>query len=179
MKNWKIALFVGILILSIIIIFSEIAQQDQEKFIGGVKTILNLFGNLAVNIAVVIAVFFSGILGAFIWYLVIQIIDFFVDEHIHFTRIQKMVFTGLVAILFGLGYTMLFRISLAEPDTWIRKIATTRYLGWQPWDGEFGYSPVAWSLYTIGTFIFGYAISPKIMAYLRDFHTLRLRNSTE
>jgi hypothetical protein len=179
MKNWKVFLLAGILILSIVIIFSVIAQQDQEKFIGGVKTILNLFGDLAVNIAVVIAVFFSGILGAFIWYLVFQIIDIIVDKHIHFTRIQKMVITVLVAILFGLGYTMLFRMSLAEPDTWIRKIATASYLGWKPWDGEFGYSPVVWSIYTILTFILGYIISPKIMEYLRGFHTLRLRNSTE
>jgi divalent metal cation (Fe/Co/Zn/Cd) transporter len=163
MKNWKVFLFAGILILSIIIVFSEIAQPDREKFIGGGEVILNLIGNLSVNIAIVIAVFFSGILVAFIWYLAFQIIDSIVDKHIHLTKIQKMVITFLVAILFSLMYTVLFRKSLAEPETWIQNIAKARYLDWQPWDGKFGYSPVLWSIYGFITFILGYMISPKIM----------------
>jgi hypothetical protein len=169
MKNWKVFLFAGILILSIVIVFSVIAQPDREKFIGGVEVILNLFGHLALNIAIVIAVFFSGILGAFIWYLVFQIIDFIVDKHIHLTNIQKTVLTFLVAILFGLVYTVLFRISLAQPDTWIQRIATARYLGWQPWDREFTLSPVLWSIYGFFTFILGFMISPKIMQILQVF----------
>jgi hypothetical protein len=163
MKIWKIFLFIVFVIVLIIGVFSRIAQSDQELYIELVDKILDLLSYLVINFVVVFYVFFSGTLAGFIWYLFLQIIDSKVDVHINFTKTQMIFITFLVAILFALGYTWFFRKSLELPDTWIRTIATESYFGWQPWSGEFGRSPVLWSIYGFFTFFIGFFLSPTII----------------
>jgi hypothetical protein len=170
MKIWKVSLFVVVVIILIILFFPLIAQSDQEFYIELGDKILDLSLNLGKNFMVVFYVFFSGAFAGFIWYLILLFIDSEVDVHIDFTNTQTTIITVLVAILFGLVYTVLFRASLEIPDTWIRTIATTSYLGWQPWSGEFGRSPVLWSFYGLLTFLLGFYLSPTIL------NILRLRN---
>lgn len=171
MKIWKVSLFVVVVIILIILVFSLIAQSDQEFYIELFDKILDLVLNLGKNLMVVFYVFFSGAFAGFVWYLILLFIDSKVDVHIHFTNTQKTFITVLVAILFGLVYTVFFRISLEIPDTWIRTLATQSYSGWQPWSGEFGRSPVLWSFYGFLTFLLGFYLSPTFL------NPLRLRNS--
>ena len=154
-------------ILLIRLVFSLIAQSDQEFYIELVEKILNLLCNLAINFMVVFYVFYFGTLAGFVWYLILLFIDSKVDVHINFTNTQTMLITVLVAILFGLVYTVFFRTSLEIPDTWIRTIATNSYLDWQPWSGEFDRSPVLWSFYGFLTFLLGFYFSPLILNFLR------------
>jgi hypothetical protein len=165
MKIWKVSLFVVVVIILIILFFPLIAQSDQEFYIELGDKILDLSLNLGKNFMVVFYVFFSGAFAGFIWYLILLFIDSEVDVHIDFTNTQTTIITVLVAILFGLVYTVLFRASLEIPDTWIRKIARTSYLGWS---GEFDRSPVLWSFYGILTFLFGFYLSPTILNPLRN-----------
>jgi hypothetical protein len=167
MKIWKVSLFVVVVIILIILVFPLIAQSDQEIYIELVDKILDLVLDLGINFLVVFYVFFSGAFAGFIWYLIFLYIDSKVDIHIKFTNTQTTIITVLVAALFGLVYTVFFRTSLEIPDTWIRTIATKSYLGWQPWSGEFGRSPVLWSFYGLLTFLLGFYLSPAILISLR------------
>jgi hypothetical protein len=165
MKIWKVSLVVVVAIILIFLAFSLIAQSDQEFYIELVDKILDLVLNLGKNLIVVFYVFFSGAVAGFIWYLLLLFIDSKVDVHINFTNTQKTIITVLVAILFGLVYTVFFRTSLEIPDTWIRTIATNRYYDWQPWSGEFGRSPVLWSFYGLLTFLLGFYLSPTFLYF--------------
>jgi hypothetical protein len=180
MKIWKFSLLVGLAIPLVIFVFSRIVDQsDQELYIELVDNIRGFIVYLGINLLVVFNVFFSCAVAGFLFYHVIQFIDSMIDKHLDLTIIQRVLFATPFALLITFLYTQIFRISLAEQDTWIRSAATATYLGWQPWTGEFTISPVLWSFYGFFTFILGFLISPKIMQYLRAFHTLRLRNSTE
>jgi hypothetical protein len=167
MKIWKVSLLVVVVIISIIFVFSRIAPSDQEYYIELVDKILDVGLDLGTNLMVVFYVFFSGAFAGTFWYLILLGIDRKVDVHINFTNIQMTLLTVLVAILFGLVYTVLFRITLEIPDTWIRTIATQSYAGWQPWSGEFDRSPVLWSFYGGLTFLLGFYLSSTILNPLR------------
>jgi hypothetical protein len=178
MKNWKVAMFVVFAIPLIILVYLRIVDQsDREVYIGVVDNILNILFNLGINFLVVFNVFFFCAFAGFLFHHLVQIVDSMIDKHLDLTIIQKVLFATPGAFFFAFLYTKVFRISLSEPDTWILKILTASYLGWQPWSGEFTLSPVIWSFYGFLTFIIGFIISPKIMEYLRVFQTLRLRNS--
>jgi hypothetical protein len=181
MKIWKIALFVGLAIPLIILVFSRIVDQsDQELYIQMVYSIRDFIMYLGINLLVVFNVFFFCAVAGFLFYHLIQFIDSMIDKHLDLTIIQKVIFATPFAFLFAFLYTQIFRISLAEPDTWIRMVATRRYLGWQPWDGEFTLSPVRWSVYGFLTFIGGFIISPKIMQNIRAFlNYFRIHNLSE
>jgi hypothetical protein len=178
MKILKFALFGLFVILLIVFVFSRIAPSDQEFYIELVDKILDLLWYLVKNFMVVYYVFFSGAFAGFLWYLILQIIDSMIDRHLNFTSTQRTFITLLVAILFGLVYTVFFRLSLELPDTWIRTIATGSYLDWQPWSGEFGRSPVLWSIYGFITFLIGYYLSPMIIEPIESIlNSLRYRKT--
>jgi hypothetical protein len=171
MKIWKFSLLVVFLILLPLFVFSRIVDQsDQELYIKLVDNIRDFFVYLGINLLVVFNVFFFCAVAGFLVYHVIQFIDSMIDKHLDLTIIQRVLFAAPFALLFTFLYTQIFRISLAEQDSWIRSAATATYLDWQPWTGEFTISPVLWSFYGFFTFYLGLLISPKIMQYLRAFH---------
>jgi hypothetical protein len=181
MKIWKFSLLVVFLILLFLfVIYRIIDQHDLEFSMKVVNNTKDLLWKLGINLLVVFNVFFFCAIAGFVCYHLVQIFDILVDRHLDLTKLQTVLITILVAAVFAGVYTRIFRISMAEPDTWILKIATETYFGWQPWDGKFTLSPVLWSIYGFFTFILGFVISPKIMQYIRAFHSyFRIQNLSE